>query len=1061
MHSFMCTSQTATAEPYYGHVLTRWHRVVNPAHVALLRLQLGATEMMSDTLVAAASSNVGASPRRDTRSSSACDANIWASEDLRILASAGGPLGALHAASQCWEPSVILIVTGEPYYEAMRAVLSSLDAHLAPNARLDEAAAHLVFAALGQGAMPCDAATGVRCAGGLVELPVEGSASFVAASRSAGGGGVGGLLTAVLPWCSAACASAAAAAAAAAGTPNAHAALPVAVVFPPSHAHSWELPQGDWTCRECGVLASGVSRAGLRAAAEGGVPLDAPIGESLRCVETNACLKCTARAASVGESAEVAAAAAREAAQRGEPDALLPFLCFTETSDGGSGRAGAHSEWYAGVPACVPLPFCMPGAGSALPALDIDVRALFAAVQPRNIIAVVTALLAERKVLVVSRDTSRLADAVAALLALIQPLPWAGCLVPVLPPYGLPPLSDLVSAAPIPVLVGCHPDAVRASPPAYHPDIGFARKFSDAECAAAVEDWEAAAQPRQAPPQPRTGSGDSGCATAAGVCDPGAPHWRPVPLRWWLRYAHLLDPAVAEWAEADAERAAERRAAAAAERKAKASRVGGAWAAWRPASPATMPDPALTQPLAGPDGVGSFDDGYAHAQPDNAFWNNSDTAASGDAISMILKSTWVATIGLGMSLPAATNDEGNRDAESLLVGGGADGGSLGKGEGRRRRAGSSGGAAISSSGSGLPAAIEGHGRAAVCTRQAPLSSASLIILDLDADALSPAYLPPSHLLPPQLSARLWRACATYAPLWSWARAGAPLPAPLPHFPVASPSAEVAAAHDLWHEFESRAAARGAFGSGGGSGGGGDGCDAAVRFDSVFAPVPATMLKRPPIVRASASLRTIDYVHSDEEVGDDMRAHDTEGWIGNLASDGFFAHAGDGVLDELDLAPIPLSPPWALWRAGVTAAQARLEGDTTWGPEPPVHFARVRLAFLSTFVSLVKGFRLYASVEDENGELMPDGEAFGFADPSANASADPPPPPPCRRQHLSRRTHQTRRRNSQHRACAQAQALTSPRGRQCRHAREQPPCTFSLRTPLFPSIALLSRHGHAP
>ena len=975
MHSFMCTSQTATAEPYYGHVLTRWHQIADPAHVALLRLQLGATEVLSGAEQRAASVGVGSGSegwgqqnnpsRRQTRSSSCCDVNVWAAEDLRALASAGGSMGALHAAAQCWEPSAIVIVTGEPYYESMRAVLSSLDAHLAPDARLDESAARLVFAALGQGEMPYDATSGVVCKGGLLELPVEGNAAVID-SRNFGSNT--GLLVSALPWCSDACAATAAATAHVKGIPNAHAALPVAVVFPPSHSHSWELPQGDWTCRECGVLASGVSRADLRAAAAGGAPLDAPLGESLRCVETNACLKCTARGASVGEAAELAATAAREAAQRGEPDALLPFVCVSEDGDGGSGRVGVRSSWYAGVPKTVPLPFCMPSAGSALPALDIDVRALFAAVQPRNIIAVVTALLAERKVLVVSRDTSRLADAVAALLALIQPLPWAGCLVPVLPPYGLPPLSDLVSAAPIPVLVGCHPDAVRSSPPAYHSDIGFARKFSDAECAAAIADWEAAAPPRRAPLQPTTGSGDSGCATASGVCDPGASPWRPVPLRWWLRYAHLLDPAVAEWAEADAERAAEKEAGLAAERKAKAARVGGAWASWRPSSPVVTPDIASPIP-AGPDGVGSFDDGYAHSQPVDAFWNNGDTASpSGDAISMILKSTWVATIGLGMDLPPATHDEGSRDSDA---GGGGDGGGDGNSvgspdsdDGRRLRSGVGvGGGAIKYGTTTIPSTpmAKGGGESRAATRRAPLSSASLIILDLDADALSPAYLPPTHLLPPQLAARLWRACATYAPLWSWARAGAPLPSPLPHFPAASPPAEVAAAHDLWREFESRSQIRGSLAAS---------SSPSLRFDSIFAPVPVQLLKRPPLIRAPASLRTIDYVHSDDEAEDIFTNENESGSGGGGGGgnyDNFFCAAEDAEGDDDDLAPVPLSPPWALWRAGMTAAQAGLQGDTTKGPEPPVHFARVRLAFLSTFVSLVKGFRLYATIEDDEGD----------------------------------------------------------------------------------------------
>jgi hypothetical protein len=271
------------------------------------------------------------------------------------------------------------------------------------------------------------------------------------------------------------------------------------------------------------------------------------------------------------------------------------------------------------------------------------------------------------------------------------------------------------------------------------------------------------------------------------------------------------------------------------------------------------------------------------------------------------------------------------------------------------------------------------------TMRGPLSSASLIILDLDADALSPAYLPATHLLPPQLTARLWKACAMYAPLWAWARTGAPVTPPLPHFPVASPAAEIAAVHDLWRDFNHRASIRQTLRG-----------ESSFRFDSIFAPLPQEPNERPKLTRSPASLRTIDYLHSDDE-GSALSGSGTS----NTVPEDFFAEKS---ADICDVASIPLCPPWALWRAGITAVQSADSFDAVRGPEPPVHFARVRLAFLSVFVSLVKGFRLYTTVEgDEEVEEPPrtvvddvvddvSGAAEAIASlPSAAAIIDSPEP----------------------------------------------------------------------
>ena len=992
IHSFVGTASTADAAPFFGHVLTRWHPVTDPSRLARLRLQLGSLSVNKKS-----PGSVGAVPPEFRRGSEYRDGNTWSAEELRILESCDTDEKLLEAANFCWEPSAVLLLTGAaaPYYETMRALLLSFDAHLEPGARLGEAATKLLFAAVSGSEMSVfDVSTGAPLEGGPVVLPTE----------SAGVFGAPQLLAATLPWCSTACA---------ARNGAAHSTLPSKIFFPPSHSHSWELPQANWKCGECGNACVGVSRARLRAAKEAAsgvapsVAPTSPLSASIRCVETQMCLECTALKAGVPAAmVNAAVAGAHAAAAAGEDPLLRSFI-------GDESGATLASATHETVDATVPLPFCLPSACSGLSTLDVDPRALFSHVQPRHIIAVVTALLSERKVLVVSRDTSRLVDVIMTLTALIQPLMWAGVMIPIFPQYGLPPLSDLVSGSPIPMLVGCHPDTVRASPPAYHTDFGLASKYSDAEVSAAVASWEA--EVPSCASAARTGSGDTGCSTTAGVGDEDALRapWRPVPLRWWLRYAHLLDPTVAAWAEADARQQAEKEKAAQEATDARAATWGASWLgggaggaastdadASAPPShrapesqarpqPHTRGSQHKTAPLPlRPEGAGSFDDGYAYEQRPDAFWGTSEMNEK--SLSHLLQSTWVLSVGMGIPLPPATEYEGSRHEEAA-----------------RRRA------------------VAGVNAGA----QRPHSSASLIILDIDADALSPAYLPPTHLLSPRLAARLWMACVTFAPLWSWARRGAPLPSPLPHFASGSPDSEVAAARELWRDFRARAEARGWSEAG------------LVRaeslheappscaetpltlhFSSLFAPLrngdvvilphapPAESGDRPsifsrlfsssvplavadlppprvrvPLSRAPASMRTIDFIHSDEEEDEAM------------VSGGFFSRplpppsADVNPFDSIDTAPLVLVPPWAQWRAAKSAALRAERALIVSGPqgapvsvrvpEPPIHFSRVRLAFLSVFVSLVKAYRLYANIDAiDNSES--DGESSPVSLPAA-------------------------------------------------------------------------------
>jgi hypothetical protein len=1115
LHNFTLTDTNGDAT--YGHVLTRWHPVSQLSRVTLMRQQLALHQMLADgggealhARVSRASSDAGGGDAEALPGAYSPEAlRAWAAGEAArsgaIVARSifeGDAEGLLAPAFFAWEPTALLVLTAHPYFESMRAVLHSLDTHLAPGERLDGAAAALVLAALGPEAPAAPpgawrvAVAAAAAGGGGASSPRAAGLRALEAEVGCGGSDhdahhpaapLQRLLAMQLPWVGAA---------PAAGAPAVDPLLPPlltgSVVLPPTHAFSWEQPQRGWVCSDCGVEKAGVTRGALRGARLSSAALPLPLAATIRCVETRACLVCTARSAGCGVEPPARA-------RSGGSDPLLPYLSpALELIDEERSRllpphtgAGGGASAPPPPPGAVPLPFLLPAASAALPYLDIDPRPLFARLQPRTIISAVTALLAERYVLVLCSDKSLLVDIMYGLLALLHPLSTpVGCFIPMQAgkPY---PLPGQMLCSPIPTFLGATPDEARRSEPLVHDGVPI-RKFTDAECAAAMEGCWGAARAGAAsvggappPPPPATGSGDSGCSTARGLgqgvdaaaarCGAGVGRGAPPPLRWWLRYAHLLEPGVALRAVADAEVAAV---------TARGGRAGGGGGGSGGASPGG----GGGAPCSGGGG-----DGYGDAP-------SAAGGGGGGGASAALADTWggngwnaaegwfQVTVGMGLALPPASANEAD---EELEEGGGR------RGSRARARAGSA------------------------------LRSTSPVIVDVDADAVSPGYLPATHLLPPRLALRLWRALNAYAPLWAWGRAGAPLPPPLPHFSASSAGVEALAAEEMWTEFRARAARRG-WGAGGairarrGAGGGydadcvdgfsrlgsvfaspGEGCacrvgggheegcaergaltadDAAVAQFFGCAPPPApppapraaagaflsSLLQRRgggaegaaasrggSLQRAAASMRTIEAVNSDDSADEEGSSFETaffggggggggdggedeeaalaaveasvaveeleearaRGSVGGRGGGGGAAAAAalaadapppspttprPALLGESDATPLPLTPPWALWRASLTATQQPVAALSRGGglggarllpihgalnllaPEPHLHWTRVRCAFLSVWVSLLKGFRLYA-------RLLSSASSPARALPPP-PSAPPPPPP---------------------------------------------------------------------
>ena len=94
---------------------------------------------------------------------------------------------------------------------------------------------------------------------------------------------------------------------------------------------------------------------------------------------------------------------------------------------------------------------CQPPPHTDLPVIDVPVRLLFLKLSLEDMLLIVTALLTERRLIVLSKDYALLTPAIEAILALLYPFKWRHVYIPLVPAHML-----AFVGAPWPFLIGIH-----------------------------------------------------------------------------------------------------------------------------------------------------------------------------------------------------------------------------------------------------------------------------------------------------------------------------------------------------------------------------------------------------------------------------------------------------------------------------------------------------------------------------------------------------------------------------------------------------------------------------
>jgi hypothetical protein len=792
LHSFVVTSSGGAFA--YGHVLTRYYPLNADRAVAILRMQAAAK--MMDVFEATAEQVERKTAEKRGTPSPAPSPILSSIAPLGHIPDIPSQEAVFSLISRAHEPLALCILTEEPLYDPMRALLSSFDSILPPGQRLEAAHARYLYRLLvgDRVARPLLSAVGdpydpeilqeakhdeellfgeerggARTHARLQELQGAQDVLIEQASSAATVGSIAAdneLQCIVLPWL-------ANATHAGPRTTDAPGYLPITlntptVTFVPPSAFSYEIPQVGWTCPSCRTPITGVTRVLLADTAVSalqaqGVHLPfvqenrtppktvfrGPLQQYLRCVETKCCVPCTAQKSESAHASELVQACLQEGALHdpgysitSDPlwmyvqDSVLPELrhvpipprhAAPSSTDTAPSSSAPLSFPNANRPS-VPAPFTIPSA-TGLPPLGVDPRQLFSRLSPANIIALVTALLCERNILVVSKDTTILPDIMTMVLALIHPFSWAGVFIPVIPAEY--PLGNFLEA-PLPVFIGCHPSlaiAVMSSMDGIEPPAGYPAGITQEQIASSGIDR----------PQPTGDTSSAGvlcldCRAMHGcTCLPqtftSLHHQATTDPHYWDKYEHILN----------LERT---RTGTGSDRKlGEGGEAPRQWSFWQ----------------------SFFSVFTGESDPSDYLVRPSE---------MMLESSW------GWS--GVTADDSDPEDSGAI--------------GARRSAVKRGG----------KKAARGDGGNASQNSY----DSSFVIVDIDADALSPNYLPPTHLLPARLSLRLWRAIISHANVYAFAHPELVLPPKLPDLPVGTTPSEATAAYELWCEMARRASDRG-------------------------------------------------------------------------------------------------------------------------------------------------------------------------------------------------------------------------------------------------------------
>jgi hypothetical protein len=736
-----------------------------------------------------------------------------------------------------------------------------------------------------------------------------------------------------------------------------------------------------------------------------------PLEKHVRCIETKYCAPCNRRADREGaatgaeEPSDYKSTIANILADPWWPfiaplvDPLLPIFPPPLPPAFKSNAPPHVVPQNESNKALIPSLFLKPDP-MGLPPVDADPRQLFARLSPANVISLVTALLCERRVMVVCSDVSALSDIMVTAISLLHPFKWWGAFIPVCPLEF--PLEDILEN-PSPVFVGTHPDLVRRARGRMASNYVTSTANSREEIRTWQSDSDSSVSSDHAFDQSTEGddrlsiqsddctddtcnvSGDLGSGSFTkstlfqSVCNAPRTHGRPCndliaekrkefatnPDRFWKKYYSSFLSIPEELQE-------------------KEKSVG---------------KPCFTRK-----GVSS-----------EKRWG-------------LLPNTWDWD-----DYAMATTRTSNLGSRLAL--------------GRETRSASDGGSVASK-------------------RYDAEGSGSLVIVDVDADAVNMQNLPSSYYLPLRLSMRLWKSILLYANLHVWCHPRSvtdqnAIPSPLPLFPRDTSHNEVAAAdaiaktltrranlrgwshsacvpepfdlpHDPSKSHSSNSTVRGPVESdtspvhaSNGSACVTNTCKRQLLYgDSLFAPVlgvkssfessaladdsqsrmpaapdgnPTSTPKRPKPAylrrgtsAPAVSLRILNCVQSDdededdenEELGTDIAGTSTERAITTDCMDldvaakpreDTAANSNRYSIDDSDVMPIPVTLPWSLWRQRlIRSANVRAGGQPTISTggnfdthhptvyvfEPPLHFTRLRLQFLKVMVSMFKAYRLY-------------------------------------------------------------------------------------------------------
>jgi DENN (AEX-3) domain len=960
LHSFIITVRNQDATCVYGHVLTRYYPMHDESHQAVLRMQIAADAMKQVV----------------NDDSTYSISNVFQPADTAV------------------EPQALVVLTFQPIHETMRYVLSTFDEWIGPNQRLSYAHAVLIYRVVAGG--PAfrlsnenmtfssaedshillsdlkipeekilrnlkEAFPGPQKVCTTLQLPVEDKEAHNQLYQYA----PNKLEYIRIPWIE---------------DDNSNFAI-----LPPTSCHYWELPQTSWRCNQCKEQFTGMSRSSVSHQNDKIPVEDVKIIENLRSVESNSCIKC------VQKSQKISAPVAVGVIDKSSSSSRMSF--FVEPPLEKNTEFAENKTDYSNSLKAIPWPFTL-RSNSGLPPLDYDPRFLFSKVSPANIIALLTSLLCERNVLIISKDTSILPDVMSALLTLLHPFIWCGAFSPVMPSqYAL--MSFLQS--PMPVFLGCHPSLAKAAALVdeegggqnealqQYVSQGGERPWNGTDSSGAGTRWNV--QNRISFEQFMKNHENKETVSSDFLVTDGSKN--KVPLSFWKQYEHILA------LNGSLPYNQEQNTGEAPNRLSGFSKLVSAAAKSISSSLQTSMDVLVYAPTA-----------------------------------TLLESTWA---GLGMDTELK-EDDSRKESDVAM------------GAKHYQKSGKS---------------IYGNDRAAAC---------SVVVFDLDHDAISPNYVPPSHLLPSRLSTKLWNSILLHAPLYSWANPDSQCPPPLPDFPLDTTVPEIEAAESIYDEFAKRAESRGWDGLSAVSSEDSENNDVEstktqLFADSLFAPfkgkpfrpIIASMNKKvdensnvnesemtstsgksivgmadgtskmddeeenydeedeeedslgiSSKISASsrrltfssrtlsgsnrnfsqagsskapvASIRTLNQIHSDEE--DDDEDEEMENVSRSFSNQ--IANRRRKMMHKtqsLDCRPIVVSAPWELWRNRLRLQQslnsdyfhlsisASHDGRSNSSDrysievrEPPLHFAKLRIEAMKVMVSLFKAYRVYMHAE---------------------------------------------------------------------------------------------------